>query len=114
MHTESLTNLKVGGCFPHIEVTGTTSGTIAFLAFKDTKNGSSMAEAVLLPKGSNYRGDFDPDSYTYPIFFPGGTVEVIVHWEGDQTRSRRTMYAIITCVSKNGEAARGMHYLCDF
>jgi hypothetical protein len=114
MCIETLEKLTVEGCFPEIEATGTNSGAVAFLNFKDTASEISFAEAVLFPKGSNCRGDFDPDSYTYPIFFPDGEVEVIIHWEMDQTRSRRLKYAIITCTSTKGEVARAIHYLTDF
>lgn len=114
MRKETLKNLTVASCFPHIKVTGTASGAIAFLNFKDTKSEQFFAEAVLLPQGSNSRGDFNPDSFTYPNFFPDGTVEVIINWGLDQTRNRRLQYAIITCTSRNGEIARAIHYLTDF
>lgn len=114
MLTGPLYNLRIWSCFKNIEVDGSASGPIALVSFKDMDTDLAFAEAVLLPQDLSVRPEFNSNSYVYPIFFPNGEVEVIVHWEQDQTRSRRLMYAIITCTSEKGEIDRVIHYLTDF
>lgn len=105
-------NVKViGENFSHIVVEGKTSGSIAFLSFKDTREMTPLHSAILLPANTEVTLVYDENSATYPIFFADGEVEVEFRVQVDTIKSTHTLLAFITSRSPSGEILTRVHGL---
>lgn len=103
--------MKANDNFPHIEVEGSTSGSLVLLEFKDTQTNATLRSAILLPANTEVTLAYDENSAAYPIFFSDGEVEVEFRCNVDTIKSKYTWLAFITLRSPDGKMMTRVHGL---
>jgi hypothetical protein len=111
MKLDPFTVNVIGENFSHLVVEGKTSGSIAFLSFKDTREMTPLLSAVLLPANTNVTLLYDADSAAYPIFFAAGEVEIEFRTHVDTIKNKYTWLAFITSRSPDGKKMTRVHGL---
>ena len=109
MRSEPLPITFLPNNFGHISVTGTTLGALAILEFVDTNTNQQLCKAVLFSTNTEVIFIHEENTAAYAIYYPDG--EVVVNICFLVNNSQKTLYATITCNSKNGETRQQIHGL---